>query len=498
MSTPPTSPPSARPSAEPALPTPPRSGPVPAITTVATPSLLPAATPTATLPAPDATPPAGPATAAPTPVDASPARASARIATRKRKRTADGLVEVRRQKRRLVANKKAATAAAALAFAVPLGPRAAASTSSAPSNPARPSSAPGLGTVCSHELNRATDGGTAGPSAARNEGGESTQGPQGPEDADGEQGGLEGFQDRAVVQWTDPAPDPAQSATPAAVFQPAYASALPPASSLVQPAAASPERGSGRHLTPATAGPFIDVDDSDSQNESFVASLQPVAQSPHVGPTSTITGQHPREAFVPTQRLHRLVCRPRRTRSSTSQSFSASSTQAQPRRRLPRVHRTHPLLPLVLLPTSDYAIRARSSVYTPRRRSRHSFRRIHPVQVRPNPEASSSAEPSVHQPHEAVFLPAPATYSWTLSNDKGVLPPAAIRNQRAADFPPPAHRTRGDFLPAAAHSLAAHRLYPYLLSPAGQDCTPMQFVLRMRLLDCLKFNDSPPILGALK
>ncbi|KAE8878622.1 hypothetical protein PF005_g7984 [Phytophthora fragariae] len=95
------------------------------------------------------------------------------------------------------------------------------------------------------------------------------------------------------------------------------------------------------------------------------------------------------------------------------------------------------------------------------------------MQSRSNPEASSSAEPSAHQLHPAVFLPTPDTYSWTLPNDKGVLPPAAIRNLRAADFPPPTHRTRGDVQPAAVHSLAVHRLYPYLLSPTGQDCTPI-------------------------
>ncbi|KAE9334376.1 hypothetical protein PF008_g13994 [Phytophthora fragariae] len=103
----------------------------------------------------------------------------------------------------------------------------------------------------------------------------------------------------------NPAPGLAQSAV---VFQPAYSSPLPPAASLVQPAAATlalreppaqetgrvtglpilasappltapaPESGSGRHLTPA--GPVIDVDDSDSENESFAGSLQPVARPP--------------------------------------------------------------------------------------------------------------------------------------------------------------------------------------------------------------------------
>ncbi|KAE9035856.1 hypothetical protein PR002_g7361 [Phytophthora rubi] len=88
------------------------------------------------------------------------------------------------------------------------------------------------------------------------------------------------------------------------------------------------------------------------------------------------------------------------------------------------------------------------------------------MQSRSNPEASSSAEPSAHQLHPAVFLPTPDTYSWTLPNDKGVLPPAAIRNLRTADFPPPTHRTR------------------------------LHANLRMRLLDCIKYNHSPPILGA--
>ncbi|KAE9332089.1 hypothetical protein PF008_g15114 [Phytophthora fragariae] len=285
---------------------------------------------------------------------------------RARKRTAAKLSEVRTEKRRIVANKEAATAAATPAFAVPLGPLAAASTSCA------------------------TDGPATGPSTARNGGSKSTQGPKAqkvPETPTAgkavhasrvfkkvpSSGGVGPKSSRpnherlvTACPTTDPAPDPAQSATPVAAFRPAYTSALPAASNLDQPVAAAPaihetpaqeagcvtglsipgsasrpaltapapESGSGRHVTPAMAGPVIDIDDS--ENESFLISLQPAARLPHGGSTSTITGLHPREAYVPTQRVHLLVRRPLRTRSSTSQRSSASPTQAQPRRRLPR------------------------------------------------------------------------------------------------------------------------------------------------------------------
>ncbi|KAE9214903.1 hypothetical protein PF004_g14907 [Phytophthora fragariae] len=233
------------------------------------------------------------------------------------------------------------------------------------------------------------------------------------------------------------------------------------------------------------AGPVIDIDDS--ENESFLISLQPAARLPHGGSTSTITGLHPREAYVPTQRVHLLVRRPLRTCSSTSQRSSASSTQAQPRRRLPRAStagtRAAPYLNSAATTRSEPGVASIPQGVDPITLLAE-FTRF--MQSRSNPEASPSAVPSAHHLHPAVFSPAPDTYSWTLPNDKGVLPPAAIRKLRAAAFHTGPAATFyplqfTDWQPAAS----SHRL--------GR--TARQ-VLQMLLLDCRKFNDSSLILGA--
>ncbi|KAE9288130.1 hypothetical protein PF008_g26224 [Phytophthora fragariae] len=113
--------------------------------------------------------------------------------------------------------------------------------------------------------------------------------------------------------------------------------------------------------------------------------------------------------------------------------------------------------------------------------------------------APVAAPPTVPPYDAATDIDAqPDPQSWTVPNNRGSLPPAPVRNLRAAHFPPPAKmtRARGDFVPSAVHNLAAHRLYPYLLSAEGVYETPMSFVLRMRMLDCLNFDDNAPILNA--
>jgi len=92
--------------------------------------------------------------------------------------------------------------------------------------------------------------------------------------------------------------------------------------------------------------------------------------------------------------------------------------------------------------------------------------------------------------------PTPTT-TWTLPNARGAIPPAAIRELRAERFPPTATRSRGDFAPAQLYILAAHRLYPRLLSPEGLHETPLSCVLRWRVVSTMTFVDSTPILIAL-
>jgi hypothetical protein len=104
-----------------------------------------------------------------------------------------------------------------------------------------------------------------------------------------------------------------------------------------------------------------------------------------------------------------------------------------------------------------------------------------------------STEPENGQGQRIASPPPPATYSWTLANTRGAFPPDAIRNLRADNFPPPAHRARGDFVPAAVHSLAAHRLHTFLLTAEGQYESPMSTVLRFQILDCITFEKTPPI-----
>ncbi|KAE9069220.1 hypothetical protein PF010_g26744 [Phytophthora fragariae] len=113
--------------------------------------------------------------------------------------------------------------------------------------------------------------------------------------------------------------------------------------------------------------------------------------------------------------------------------------------------------------------------------------------------APVAAPPTVPPYDPATAIDAqPDPQLWTVPNNHGSLPPVPVRNLRTAHFPPPAKmtRARGDLVPSAVHNLAAHRLYPYLLSAEGVHEIPMPFVLRMRMLDCLNFDDNAPILNA--
>ncbi|KAE9001540.1 hypothetical protein PR002_g17885 [Phytophthora rubi] len=105
---------------------------------------------------------------------------------------------------------------------------------------------------------------------------------------------------------------------------------------------------------------------------------------------------------------------------------------------------------------------------------------------------------ALHQQPAPVAAPeSAALLNWTVPNSRGASPPAAICELRAAYFPSPATRARGDFVPAAIYILAAHRLYPYLLTPEGLHETPLSFVMRWRIVASMTFNDSLPILIAL-
>jgi hypothetical protein len=48
----------------------------------------------------------------------------------------------------------------------------------------------------------------------------------------------------------------------------------------------------------------------------------------------------------------------------------------------------------------------------------------------------------------------------------------------------------------AVHSLASHRAYTHWFTLAGQHETPTSFAMRTRMLDCVKFDDNPSIIGA--
>jgi hypothetical protein len=72
--------------------------------------------------------------------------------------------------------------------------------------------------------------------------------------------------------------------------------------------------------------------------------------------------------------------------------------------------------------------------------------------------------------------------SWTLPSNRGLLPPAAVRNLRAAQFQPAAARARGDFVPMTVHSLTSHRAYTHCFTLAGQHDTPTSFAMRTRML----------------
>ncbi|OWZ10970.1 hypothetical protein PHMEG_00016078 [Phytophthora megakarya] len=101
-----------------------------------------------------------------------------------------------------------------------------------------------------------------------------------------------------------------------------------------------------------------------------------------------------------------------------------------------------------------------------------------------------------HGSSTGAYTAALTANAWTLPDSKGALPPPEIKQPRAAEFPPPALRAQGDFVPASVHCLAAARLYPYCLSSEGWQATPMSMVLRMRLLGSLHFSDAPAILPA--
>ncbi|KAG6953666.1 hypothetical protein JG687_00012263 [Phytophthora cactorum] len=93
-------------------------------------------------------------------------------------------------------------------------------------------------------------------------------------------------------------------------------------------------------------------------------------------------------------------------------------------------------------------------------------------------------------------LAEPSPSPWTLASHRGLLPPEAVCNLRAAQFQPTALCARGDFVPLAVHNLASHRTYTYWLTPTGEYETPTSFVLRMRMLACVHFDDNPTIIVA--
>ncbi|KAE9049070.1 hypothetical protein PR002_g75 [Phytophthora rubi] len=90
-----------------------------------------------------------------------------------------------------------------------------------------------------------------------------------------------------------------------------------------------------------------------------------------------------------------------------------------------------------------------------------------------------------------------AVASWSLPNHRGTLPPESTCELRAAHFTPPSRQARGDLCPTSVYILAAHRLYPHLLTDEGRHESPTMCVLRWRGLACLTFLDAAPVLAAL-
>lgn len=86
--------------------------------------------------------------------------------------------------------------------------------------------------------------------------------------------------------------------------------------------------------------------------------------------------------------------------------------------------------------------------------------------------------------------------SWTVANHRGLLPPENACNLRVAQFLPTALRARGDFRSLAVRSLTSHGVYTYWQTPVGVHETPTSFVIRMRMLECVYFDDHPTIIGA--
>ncbi|KAG6617251.1 uncharacterized protein IUM83_02422 [Phytophthora cinnamomi] len=425
---------------------------------------------------------------------------SSRLAAKKR--SAAGLAEARRQKRQLTANKEAAAAAAALPFATPLGTRR--DTASPPDQPLPgPSRAAGQGSVDSLPSETATAGeppsvpainaAATHPKVAKARKAPKASKPKVSEVATGVQALVAAppppttaAMARDVATLPAHGPAPLDSCTPPAVH---IASGLADATLALPPLPAAANSGNENagprspSATPAHAsGPIIDVADSDSDTEAPGEALPSLAcpRPQHLRPASrtrapsarSIPAHSPFDLSEFLSRFHAGAAaipsppRPPRPQSGVAPANSLTS----------RADACSDLAAPVPPPDIDPA-----TLYV-------EFTRFLQSRVAP----AAHIQPPAREPFPASL----DAYSWTLPNDKGALPPAAVRNLRAADFPPPAHRARGDFVPAAVHILAAHRLYPFLLSPEGLNCTPMELVMRMRLLDCLRFRDAPPILGA--
>ncbi|KAE9073433.1 hypothetical protein PF010_g25075 [Phytophthora fragariae] len=434
---------------------------------------------------------APPASAAPAhPAATSRPRVSPRIA--KRKLTEEALAEARRQKRKLVVNQEAATAAAARSSAVALGASSSASaspaaTASTITTPQRALTTPPRAAPASTAHRRPTSKKTTSKTTKPTK---TTQRPA--------------FSRPSPPSMTDSAP-----VVPPAVT--AGGTAVPPCAAQV-------------------AGPTT-----------IVPATQPTASAPVVAPTDAhVPGSAPSVLPPPPSRV---AARPEAAHDLEPAAARASRPLA--RTSVPPILHSGPAVAtadsafdLVDFMTSfnsgaDTATPAlqppsHQASYPPPVAQEYSpglnHRSDSPPTADPVPQHPSMAQLFAEimqylqsrQPVSALAAPvaAPPTVppygaataidaqpdpqSWTVPNNRGSLPPAPVRNLRAAHFPPPAKmtRARGDFVPSAVHNLAAHRLYPYLLSAEGVYETPMSFVLRMRMLDCLNFDDNAPILNA--
>ncbi|OWZ04800.1 hypothetical protein PHMEG_00023238 [Phytophthora megakarya] len=84
--------------------------------------------------------------------------------------------------------------------------------------------------------------------------------------------------------------------------------------------------------------------------------------------------------------------------------------------------------------------------------------------------------------------------SVTVTNTKGELPPAEVCYLTSGSFPEGSKKAKVDYNPPKAHMLTANRMFRTFGSATGKSLSAMAFVLRLRELDCVKFQATPAVL----